>query len=93
MKGRALGEITKRIGLKEFRVKGLGLYLEGQGDLASRLRMGICRVTIWVIGVLNNLLTTFSGVRMRIITVWGLNVCIYIYIYVLGSLYLWKLAA
>ena len=31
-------------------------YLEGQGDLVSRLTMGIIRVTIWVIGV-SNLLT------------------------------------
>ena len=29
------------------------LYLEGQGDLVSRLRMGINGLTIWVIGVLN----------------------------------------
>ena len=28
-------------------------YLEGQGDLVSNLRMGIIRVTIWVIGVIN----------------------------------------
>ena len=28
-------------------------YLEGQGDLISRLIMGIIRVTIWVIGVIN----------------------------------------
>ena len=28
-------------------------YLEGQGDLVSRLIMGICRVAIWVIGVIN----------------------------------------
>ena len=37
---------------------GLGFtgYLEGQGDLASRLIMGITRVTIWVIWV-TNLLT------------------------------------
>ena len=27
-------------------------YLEGQGDLLSRLIMGITRVTIWVIGVI-----------------------------------------
>ena len=33
-------------------------YLEGQGDLVSRLIMGITRVTIWVIGVIN-LLTKF----------------------------------
>ena len=30
-----------------------GRYLEGQGDLVSRLIMGIIRVTIWVIGVIN----------------------------------------
>ena len=29
------------------------LYLEGQGDLVSRLIMGISRVTIWVIGIIN----------------------------------------
>ena len=28
-------------------------YLEGQGDLVSGLIMGIIRVTIWVIGVIN----------------------------------------
>ena len=28
-------------------------YLEGQGDLVSRLLMGITGVTIWVMGVLN----------------------------------------
>ena len=28
-------------------------YLEGQGDLVSGLRMGIIRVTIWVIRVVN----------------------------------------
>ena len=28
-------------------------YLEGQGDLVSRLIMGIIGVTIWVIGVIN----------------------------------------
>ena len=28
-------------------------YLEGQGDLVSRLIMGISGVTIWVIGVIN----------------------------------------
>ena len=28
-------------------------YLEGQGDLVSRLIMGIMRVTIWVTGVIN----------------------------------------
>ena len=33
--------------------RGLGIYLEGQGDLISRLIMGIIRVTIWVIGVIN----------------------------------------
>ena len=35
--------------------KGLGLrdYLEGHGDLVSRLMIRITRVTIWVIGVIN----------------------------------------
>ena len=28
-------------------------YLEGQGDLVSRLIKGIIGVTIWVIGVIN----------------------------------------
>ena len=28
-------------------------YLEGQGDLATRLIMGIIGVTIWVIGIIN----------------------------------------
>ena len=29
------------------------LYLGGQGDLVNRLLMGISRVTIWLIGVIN----------------------------------------
>ena len=29
------------------------VYLEGQGDLVSGLIMGITRVIIWVIGVIN----------------------------------------
>ena len=36
-----------------YRAKGIAGYLEGQGDLISRLIMGIIRVTIWVIGVIN----------------------------------------
>ena len=32
--------------------KGLS-YLEGQGDLVSRLTMGITRVTIWIRGLIN----------------------------------------
>ena len=28
-------------------------YLEGQGDLVTRLIMGIIGVTMWVIGVIN----------------------------------------
>ena len=28
-------------------------YLEGQGDLVSGFIMGITRVTIWLIGVIN----------------------------------------
>ena len=28
-------------------------YLQGQGDVVSRLIKGIFRVTIWVIGVIN----------------------------------------
>ena len=28
-------------------------YLEGQGDLVSRLIMGITRVTLWVMGLIN----------------------------------------
>ena len=32
----------------------MGLYrVQGQGDLVSGLIMGITRVTIWVIGVIN----------------------------------------
>ena len=31
-------------------------YLEGQGDLVNRLTVGIIRVTIWVIGVINLLI-------------------------------------
>ena len=30
-----------------------GFYLEGQGDLISRLIRGINRVTMWVIGFIN----------------------------------------
>ena len=33
------------------------LYLGGQGDLVSRLVRGIVRVTMWVIGVINYLLS------------------------------------
>ena len=33
-------------------------YLEGQGDLVTRLIMGITRVTIWVIGSID-LLTKY----------------------------------
>ena len=32
---------------------GLRVYLEGQGDLVSRLMLGISKVTICFIGVLN----------------------------------------
>ena len=35
-------------------------YLEGQGDWAGRLLVGITRITVWVIGVIN-LPTKFSG--------------------------------
>ena len=35
------------------------MYLEGQRDLVSGLMIGIIRVTIWVIGVIN-LLTKSS---------------------------------
>ena len=31
----------------------IGDYLEGQGDLVSRLIRGIIRVALWVIGVIN----------------------------------------
>ena len=33
--------------------KEWGLYLEGQGDLVSRLIMGISKVIIWAMGVIN----------------------------------------
>ena len=37
----------------------VGIYcLEGQGDIRSRLTVGIIRVTIWVIGVLTYLLSS-----------------------------------
>ena len=38
-----------------FRVLGLGfgVYLEGHGDLVSRLIMGITGVIIWLIGVID----------------------------------------
>ena len=36
--------------------KTLNPDLEGQRDLVSRLIMGIIRVTIWVIGVINLLI-------------------------------------
>ena len=44
-------EGVEGLGIKDY---GLGFrdYLEGQGDLVSRLRMGIIGVTIWVIGVI-----------------------------------------
>ena len=34
-------------------MKKLYPYLEGQGDLVSRLIVGICRVAIWLIGIIN----------------------------------------
>ena len=43
-----MNSMTLLWGLLNFRA-----YLEGQGDLVSRLIMGIIRVTIWVIGVIN----------------------------------------
>ena len=46
----ALG--PKRLLSPEQRI-AIGAYLEGQGDLISRLIMGIIRVTIWYIGVIN----------------------------------------
>ena len=36
-----------------FLARGLTGCLEGQGDLVTRLIMGIIGVTIWVIGVIN----------------------------------------
>ena len=35
------------------RVGKSGLYLEGQGDLVNGSIIGISRITIWVIGVVN----------------------------------------
>ena len=40
-------------GFRQVGQVGFRVYLEGQGDLVSRLIMGIIRVTIWVIGVIN----------------------------------------
>ena len=40
-------------GYDSYRFQAEILYLEGQGDLVSRLIMGITRVTIWVVGVIN----------------------------------------
>ena len=37
-------------------IRRLMNHLEGQGDLVTRLLMGISRVTIWVIGVINLLI-------------------------------------
>ena len=42
-------------------------YLEGQGDLVSRLIMGIIRVTTWVIWVFNLLTMTLQVVPMTAI--------------------------
>ena len=39
--------------LRRSREGGNECYLEGQGDLVTRLMMGIIGVTIWVIGVYN----------------------------------------
>ena len=39
-----------------FKVLGSGLRVQGLGDLVSRLIMGIIRITIWVIGVINLLI-------------------------------------
>ena len=38
---------------KDGSMKKLYPYLEGQGDLVSRLIVGICRVAIWLIGIIN----------------------------------------
>ena len=49
------------------------VYLEGQGDLVSRLTMGIIGVTIWVLGLLTYLLSPPdppSRVRADLLT-WG----------------------
>ena len=35
-----------------------GAYFEGQRDLVSKLVGGISRVTVWVIGVINLLITS-----------------------------------
>ena len=44
---------TRKFGRsREFKV-----HLEGQGDFVRRFRIGIIKVTVWVIGVIN-LLTT-----------------------------------
>ena len=44
MKGSGPGDVSKA----RFRV-----YLEGLGDLVTRLLRGISQATIWVIGVIN----------------------------------------
>ena len=45
----ALNPSSAKVGLSQ----NPGPYLEGQGNLLSRLVTGITTVTIWVIGVIN----------------------------------------
>ena len=55
--GGGLQKGVEGLGFREFRVKGLGLYLEGHGDLVTRLVVGIIWGIIWPIGVINLLLS------------------------------------
>ena len=51
--GFEVSDLGLEVLLLRVRASGGGIYLEGQGDSISRLVMGIARVTIWVIGVIN----------------------------------------
>ena len=55
----------------------MGVYLEGQGDLVSRLILGTSRVTLWVIGVIHpsrvahGSFNPFGGLALRILLCCG----------------------
>ena len=53
MHGAGFGNVFKLWSFRPKIMRLIRVYLQGQGDLVSRLIMGISGVTIWVIGVLN----------------------------------------
>ena len=57
-------EVYKYLQLRQARTQVLtsllGIYLEGHGDLVSKLITGIIRVIIWVVGMINLLTMTLQ---------------------------------